>query len=754
MAQFTLDTPLSLCLGKAATKRLTEAGFMTAGDLLYLAPRRYYTWGTLTNIGWLREGDEATALVRVTSANMVQNRSGRGVRFVVSVTDGQQNLTLTFFAKNQYMLSPHQRMLQPGATVLVSGKVGAYQGNLQMVQPEFEELEDSSPEAAARRAGRPIPIYRSISGLPSWKVGALIRTVLEGLDPDSVPRVIPEPVRQRYGLTTGTQALNWLHVPTQKVDWEIAKRTLAWEEALVLQMALLSGRVDATGKRVRRAYPLNTGVGAASSGAPLQGATADEAVETPRTSMAKALIQALPFRLTDSQQVAWEEIAGSLGSEEPMQRLLQADVGAGKTVVALLAMVSAVDTGLQAAMLAPTEVLARQHYVSLHRMLDAAGLDVPIHLLTGKRPGVERDAALSALAGGEPAIVVGTHALIQDGVEIPKLALLVVDEQHRFGVAQRDKLREGRDITPHLLVMTATPIPRTIAMTVFGDLDVTLMKGMPPGRKPVQTHLINNHNKVWMERIWSRAREEVETGGRVFIVCPRIDVKPEEGIDAGADAELLEDGEADDGSVWADVPAASVVVDDLRNMPELDGIRIGLAHGRRTPEENAQAFADFATGDAPILVATTVIEVGVDVPEATLMVVLGAQRFGLSQLHQLRGRVGRSDAQSVCLLVSPPTDNKVTAQRLQAMAETTDGFALAEVDLRLRSEGDVLGQSQSGRFSGLRFLSIRSDAGVIASARAVAEEILEDDPSLNRYGDLRVQVARSIGDDVVWLERS
>lgn len=752
MAQFTLDTPLSLCLGKAATKKLTEAGLMTAGDLLYLAPRRYYTWGKLTNIGWLREGQEATALVQVLNANMVQNRSGRGVRFVVTVTDGQQNLSLTFFAKNQYMLSPHQRMLQPGATVLVSGKVGSYQGNIQMVQPEFEELEDSSPEAAARRAGRPIPIYRSISGLPSWKVGALIRTVLEGLDPNSVPEVLPGPVRDRYGLTTGLQALKWLHVPMQKVDWEIAKRTLAWEEALVLQTALLSGRLDATGKRIRKAHSLTTGVGA-------------HGASDPQRTMTETLIDALPFSLTDSQQFAWAEISGSLNSEEPMQRLLQADVGAGKTVMALLAMVAAVDTGLQAAMLAPTEVLARQHYVSLQKMLAGANLDIPLHLLTGKRPGAERDAALSALAGGEPAIVVGTHALIQDGVEIPNLALLVVDEQHRFGVAQRDKLREGRDFTPHLLVMTATPIPRTIAMTVFGDLDVTLMKGMPPGRKPVQTHLINNHNKVWMERIWSRAREEVEGGGRVFVVCPRIDTKLDEETETSEDAEapkgsgaqtdgLLIDDATVDGSVDSDVPAASVVIDDLRHMPELDGIRIGLAHGRRTPEENAQAFAEFASGDVPILVATTVIEVGVDVPEATLMVVLGAQRFGLSQLHQLRGRVGRSDAQSVCLLVSPPTDNKTTAQRLQAMAETTDGFALAEVDLRLRSEGDVLGQSQSGRFSGLRFLSIRSDAGVIASARAAAEEILEADPSLSNYHDLKVQVTRSIGDDVVWLERS
>lgn len=771
MAKFTLDTPLSLCLGKAATKRLTEAGFATAGDLLYLSPRRYYTWGRLTNIGWLREGDEATALVQVVNANLIPNRSGRGFRLVVNVTDGQQGLSLTFFAKNQYMLSPHQRLLKPGATALVSGKVGSYQGRLQIVQPEFEELEDSSPEAAARRAGRPIPIYRSISGLPSWKVGALIRTVLDGLDEASVPEVLPEAVRKRYGLNTSVQALRGLHTPDEAVDWESAKRTLAWEEALVLQTALLSGRVDATGKKTRRAHPLHTGAevaGVAAAG----GRSGEPRENGGRGRMAQALIDGLPFQLTDSQEFAWGELAGALASEEPMQRLLQADVGAGKTVMALLAMVSAVDSGLQAALLAPTEVLARQHYASLEKLLVGAKLDVPVHLLTGKRPGPERDLVLGLLAGGEPAIVVGTHALIQDGVQIPNLALLVVDEQHRFGVAQREKLREGRVYTPHLLVMTATPIPRTIAMTVFGDLDVTMMKGMPPGRKPVQTHLISNRNSAWMQRIWTRAREEVGRGGRVYVVCPRIDTKPvgaeESGVEgaAGMEApgfreELWEDdapdhGESpsDDGFVNSDVPAASVVVEELRQMGALDGIRVGLAHGRRTPEENAQAFTEFASGEVPILVATTVIEVGVDVPEATLMVVLGAQRFGLSQLHQLRGRVGRSPAQSVCLLVSAPTENKVTTQRLEAMVETTDGFALAEVDLRLRSEGDVLGQSQSGRFSGLRFLSLRSDAGVIASARAVAEQILAEDPTLDTHGDLQAQVRRSVGEDIVWLERS
>lgn len=720
----TLETPLGLVLGKAAVRRLDEAGIKTVRDLVYYSPRRYYTWGKLTSIGWLKPGDEATLLAQVVNTNLVANRSGQGVRFLVDITDGTQLLTCTFFAKNRHMLSPHQRLLRSGQTALFSGKVGEYRGKLQMVQPEFEELEDSSPEAAARRAGRPIPIYRAISGLPSWKVGALIKTTLDSLDPGSLPEVLPDEVRGRYSLLPASSALWNLHIPESEVDWQTAKRTLAWTEALILQTALLSERFDHEGEVIRRARGL---VGA-------------------NGKLLHRLIEGLPFSLTLSQQDAWEEIAADLAKQTPMQRLLQADVGAGKTVVALLAMVSAVESGGQAALLAPTEVLARQHFASLSRLLDQADVDITLHLVTGKRPEAEKVASLMQLAAGEPAIVVGTHALLQDEVDIPELSLLVVDEQHRFGVAQRDRLREGRDWVPHLLVMTATPIPRTIAMTVFGDLDVTLMKGLPPGRQPVATHLVSSQNEVWMQRLWERAREEIDRGGRVYVVCPRIDADVD---DPGLGGEA-EDPDSD----AAYIPAASAVLEDLRHQAALKGVEIGLAHGRRRPEENAEAFSRFASGQAPVLVATTVVEVGVDVPEATLMIVLGAQRFGLSQLHQLRGRVGRSSRPSVCLLVHGPTRSAVTSQRLEAIASTTDGFALAEVDLRLRSEGDVLGQAQSGRLSGLRFLSVRKDSGTIAAARAVATQILTEDPGLTEHTELAAQVRSSVGEDVVWLERN
>lgn len=723
-----LDSPLSSHVAKAAARRLDEAGLATVRDLIEYAPKRYYSWGRLTDIAALEVGQDATVLARVVSQHLVENRSGRGYRLLVEITDGSSSLTSIFFARNPYMLSPHRRLLKPGATVLFAGKVGEYRGNRQLTQPEFEELEEESQEAAARRAGRPIPIYRAVGGISTWKLSMLITGLLDRVDQRELTGPVPKALRDAHGLMTYGQALEGLHRPNLDVDWQTAKRSLSWMEALVLQTALLAKRSGTSSQTM--AAPKLTGLGSVGK------------------DLAAQLSRGLPFELTGAQQEAWKEISADLTVKTPMQRLLQADVGAGKTVVALLAMARAVGSNRQAALLAPTEVLARQHYRSITSMLDNAGVHIPVHLLTGKRASAEREAALTALASGEPSIVIGTHALLSEGVTIPNLALLVVDEQHRFGVAQRDQLRQQETHTAHLLVMTATPIPRTIAMTVFGDLDVTTMDQLPPGRKPVATHNVNAHNAAWMKRTWERAKEEVQEGGRVFVVCPRIDADETVG-NAGA---LLP---SDLGTAASsDFPAAVEVHKELQEVPALRGIPIGLAHGRRTPEENAEAFAAFASGATPILVATTVIEVGVDVPDATMMVVLGANRFGLSTLHQLRGRVGRSDRESVCLLVSPPTENQTTTERLQAVEQTTDGFTLAEADLRLRSEGDVLGSSQAGRMSGLRFLSVIRDGSVISAARNAAADILAQDPNLEGNPDLRAAVKGRVGDDLVWLERN
>ena len=714
-----MDTPLALRLPKAAATKLAGGGIETVRDLLHYAPFRYYQWGALTPMSELVEGEEATIQAQVAAANLIQNRSGSGVRLVVTVTDGQQNLQCTFFAKNHYMLNHHRRPLSVGANVLLAGKVSSYRGQRQMVQPEFEQIEAGSPQDAERRAGRPIPIYRSVGGLPSWKIGALVGSLLD--DPEiradlgEVDVVGPE-LRARHGLFGHGQAIQELHQPGDKTQWRAARRTLAWEEALVLQTALIASRRSRASTAAALLPPEGT-----------------------EPSLVDRLIGALPFELTGSQVAAWEQLSGELAGENAMQRLLQGDVGSGKTVVALLAMLRAVESGKQAALLAPTEVLARQHWASLARMIDAAQLQVPVHLLTSKRAAAEKSHVLGALASGEPGIVVGTHALLQQGVELPELGLLVVDEQHRFGVAQREQLREGREAVPHLLVMTATPIPRTIAMTVFGDLDVTAMTDLPAGRSPVQTFIVDQRNDAWMGRIWERAREEVERGGRVYVVCPRIE--PTASDEEGEDPK-------------PPLPAAVEVREQLAGEPALQGVGIGLAHGRQKPEENAAAFARFASGDTPVLVATTVVEVGVDVPEATMMVILDGTRFGLSQLHQLRGRVGRSDAASVCMITHPGDVAPTGAERLRVIAETTDGFALAEADLRLRSEGNVLGKNQSGRLSSLEFLSVRRDAAIIAAARDGATGILDADPALGEHPALAAAVQERTGEELVWMEKS
>lgn len=724
----TLDSPLGTRVGKAAAQRLEKADLHTVRDLLEYAPMRYYTWGKLTDIRGLEVGESATILANVVNQNMVQNRSGKGYRLMVDITDGKQKLTCTFFAKNPYMLSHHKKILRPGETVLVAGVVGEYRGSLQMVQPEFAQLEQNQKDAAAQQAGRPIPVYRAAGGLPSWKIGALTTSLLDQLDPKALPEVLPEHVRTRHGLMTYRQALEALHRPNQPVDWQSAKRSLAWAEALVLQTALLSRRLGEVEDEKRTAIAIDGGA----------------------EKLDEQLVKNLPFDLTSAQSAAWEKIAAEMDSETPLAGLLQADVGAGKTIVALLAMTRAAGSGKQAALLAPTDVLARQHHSTVTRLLEQAGIAIPVHLVTATRPTKEKEAALAAVASGEPSIVIGTHALLSEGVEIPALAMLVVDEQHRFGVAQRDHLRTHDEHISHMLVMTATPIPRTIAMTAFGDLDVIVMDELPPGRQPVETHLVSSENPLWMERVWQRAKEEVEAGGRVFVVCPRIDLSEDE-----METDTLDLGAAlSEGGTTAQFPAATEVHAELQEKSVLQGIEIGLAHGRRKSEENANTFSQFSSGKAPILVATTVIEVGVDVPEATMMVVLGADRFGLSTLHQLRGRVGRSSTPSVALLVSAPGDNPATKERLEAVASTTDGFVLAQADLRLRKEGDVLGEAQAGSVSGLRFLSVARDEDIITGARKAGFELLKEDPQLASAPGLRQAVIDRSGQDVVWLERN
>uniref|UniRef100_UPI00289948A4 ATP-dependent DNA helicase RecG n=1 Tax=Actinomyces sp. TaxID=29317 RepID=UPI00289948A4 len=529
--------------------------------------------------------------------------------------------------------------------------------------------------------------------------------------------------------------------PLDDAEHRAARASLAWAEAFVLQTGLLEAR---EGTRAERA-----------PACPVEG-----------NRVLEGLLDSLPFELTDSQRRALSEVQVDLEGTRPMQRLLQGDVGSGKTVVALAAMCQVVGAGHQAALLAPTEILAEQHAASLTALLAplrAEGTDVELRLLTGSTRAVVRREVDVALRAGGPLIVVGTHALLQDSVEFPDLGLVVVDEQHRFGVAQRDRLRrpggggsddaatgdEGGVSVPHQLVMTATPIPRTVAMTVFGDLDETRMTGLPPGRTPVETFLVDAANPAWMTRLWARAREEVDAGGRVYVVCPRID----EG-DPVADAEAGSGAGAAAGHTPPPLASVHAVAESLRTGGPLAGLGIHELHGRMNAAEKTQVMDDFAEGRAPVVVATTVVEVGVDVPEASMMVVLDAQQFGLSQLHQLRGRVGRSTRASVCMAVHRHEISEWSMERLRAFASTTNGFELADEDLRLRREGDVLGADQSGRTSGLRFLSVQRDEAVIREAREEASLVVEADPALSEHPDLARAVRARAGSDIVWMERS
>ena len=702
-----LDVPLSLRLPKKTAKALEGAGVATVGDLLLVAPRRYYHWGRLTPLSSLREGEDVTILAEVAGAHLVANRSGSGVRLEVTLTDGVQFLSATFFAKNQYKLAPIERLLTPGQSFLFAGKVGAYRGKLQLTHPSFEGVDGEDIE---RIASRPIPIYPATGSLASWAIARAVGMVLDHLDDADVPDPVPVDVRERAGFASHAECLRALHQPETDEDYQQARKALAFAEAFVLQVGLAAQR-----RGVRAVAALASPVDA---------------------PLCERFRQSLPFELTDSQREAVAQIGADLAGEVPMQRLLQGDVGSGKTVVALSALLQVVAAGHQGAFAAPTEVLAEQHAASLRALLEPLGMDAPdVRLLTGSTTPAARREIQSAMNAAEPLIVVGTHALFQESVRFADLALVVVDEQHRFGVEQRAALRGAREDgrAVHELVMTATPIPRTIAMTVFGDLDDTRMSGMPSGRTPVATYLADSANAAWVERTWARAAEEIAQGRRVYVVCPRIDAEEE-----GAR------------------PLASVeeVAAYLRSHPALSGIAIHELTGRTPSPVKAQIMEDFSTGRAPLLVATTVIEVGVDVSEATLMVILDAQQFGLAQLHQLRGRVGRSSLPSLCIAMHRHELTDSGRARLQAFADTTDGFELAEADLRLRKEGDVLGAGQSGTATHLRFLSVRRDEALIRRAKGEAETLLEQDPMLERHPDLARALRAASDGQIEWMQRS
>lgn len=720
-----LQESLATVLGKRTAGGLKKLGLDAVGDLVRHYPRRYGAPGQMTDIGALRLGEHVTVMAQVKSAQVRSMRSRGGAMLEAVVTDGASSLQLTFFAKRAGVLRMHEDKLRAGRTGLFTGTVGEYRGRRQLTHPDYliVGVDAASEDEAVLEASRPIPIYPATASVPTWRIGRSVRTVLDPLTADDLRDPVPASALAERDLPGLREALQLVHVPDTDDDWKRGQARLRFEEAFILQTALARRRA----------------------------AHADLAA-TPRPArsdgLAVALDARLPFPLTDAQRDVGAEISADLERDRPMLRLLQGDVGAGKTVVALRAMAQVIDAGGQAALLAPTEVLAAQHARSLRDlmgpladggMLGGADNATRIALLTGSLGSKARRQALAEAASGAAGIIVGTHALLSEGVQYADLGLVVVDEQHRFGVEQRDALRERGERPPHTLVMTATPIPRTVAMTVFGDLETSVLGQRPAGRAEITTHLVPADNEAWLARTWQRVREEVDAGHRVYVVCPRIDADDEDARTEQADVARDSDGQLDIDDVVAseapEVPLAAVTatVEELSARPELAGVGIGTMHGRLAADDKEAAMDAFASGTTPVLVSTTVIEVGVDVPEATMMVVLDAERFGISQLHQLRGRVGRSTLPSLCLLVTRAEDGTVAKERLQALADTSDGFVLAEKDLELRREGDVLGAAQSGGRSSLRLLRAVRDASVIDDARVAAAQVIDADPALTGH---------------------
>ncbi|GAA4700292.1 ATP-dependent DNA helicase RecG [Promicromonospora umidemergens] len=749
-----VDERLERAFDKRTATALGKLGLRTVGDLLGHYPRRYADPGALSDIAALEVGEHVTILARVEQATVRPMRNRKGALMEVVVTDGNSRLSLTFFGKHRGSLFNHEKRLVPGATGLFTGTVGLYRGARQLTHPDFtlmgEESDLDSDEALLEHATKPIPIYPAAAGIPSWKIQGALRVVLDTLTDDDVPDPVPDEVRERQGMPGRAAALRSLHRPATVKEAYRAQHRMRFEEAFVLQAALAQRRARTAAEDATARPPLAKG----------------------KPSLLADFDASLPFVLTDGQRAVGDEIATELADPRPMHRLLQGEVGSGKTVVALRAMLQVVDAGGQAALLAPTEVLAAQHARTLRALLgplaeggtlfgaEHAGASTRIALLTGSLGAKARKAALLQAASGEAGIVVGTHALLSEQVQFADLGLVVVDEQHRFGVEQRDALRAKGRVSPHLLVMTATPIPRTVAMTVFGDLETSSLTEVPAGRAGITTVAVPARNTRWTDRTWARVREEVDAGRRAYVVCARIHPDEETRTAAKDFDEVPEfldpSGPAAEGA--ADRPplrAVLEVVEELRSRPELAGIDIGMLHGQLPADQKEEAMARFASGEVPVLVATTVIEVGVDVPEATAMVIFDADRFGISQLHQLRGRVGRGTDPGLCLLVSDAEPGTPAYARLEAMTQTTDGFKLANLDLELRSEGDVLGAAQSGRTSSLRLLRVVKDAGLIEEARTAAVDVVRASPDLTEFPELAKAIRAQLDEDQEeFLERA
>ncbi|WP_371526953.1 ATP-dependent DNA helicase RecG [Streptomyces sp. NBC_01283] len=722
-----LEEPLKKVVGPATAKVMAEhLDLHTVGDLLHHYPRKYAERGELTRLADLPLDEHVTVVAQVATARILTFNGGRGQRLEVTITDGSGQLQLVFFGRGIH--KPHKDLL-PGTRAMFAGKASVFNRKMQLAHPAYELLKGdpdtpgSAEEAVDSWAGALIPIYPATAKLESWKIAKSVDAVLpsaqEAVDP------LPPSLRDGRALIPLPEALLKIHRPHTKADIASARDRLKWDEAFVLQVALARRRyADAQLPAIARR--------------PREGGLLD------------AFDAKLPFTLTEGQEKVSKEIFDDLATEHPMHRLLQGEVGSGKTMVALRAMLAVVDAGGQAAMLAPTEVLAQQHHRSITEMmgelaeggmLGGSDQGTKVTLLTGSMGMAARRQALLDLVTGEAGIVIGTHALIEDKVQFHDLGLVVVDEQHRFGVEQRDALRGKGKQPPHLLVMTATPIPRTVAMTVFGDLETSVLDQLPAGRSPIASHVVPAEDKPhFLARAWERVREEVENGHQAYVVCPRIGDEEEDPKKAKKKAE-------EEATAEKRPPLAVIEVAEQLAKGPLQGLKVEVLHGRMQPDDKDAVMRRFAAGETQVLVATTVIEVGVNVPNATAMVIMDADRFGVSQLHQLRGRVGRGSAPGLCLLVTDMPEASPARARLGAVAATLDGFELSRIDLEQRREGDVLGQAQSGVRSSLRMLAVIEDEEIIAEAREEAVAVVSKDPDLEHLPELRTALDALLDDE-------
>ena len=682
-------TALDRVLGDKTAKSFAKnLGLATVADLLQHYPRRYSNRGELTPIANLPIGESLSIVAEVVDARERRMKGRVSHILEVRITDGSGFLSLTFF--NQAW---RQKDLKPGVRGLFAGKIGEYQGKLQLAHPDYELFPEEVSEFDAKAwADQPIPIYPASANVTTWMIQRALGIILDTLEP--IPDEVSAELQKKHKLLSINDALEKIHRPTTKNEIASAKKTLVYREAFLLQANLIQRRLDN-----------------------------EQAPATARTSKSGGYLARfdanLPFTLTAGQTEVGSEITSDIAKTFPMNRLLQGEVGSGKTLVALRAMLAVADSDGQSALLAPTEVLASQHFRSIEKSLgEELSKEVGLTLLTGQLPTEARKKAMLQVVSGKARIVIGTHALFSEKVEFYDLGLVVIDEQHRFGVEQREKLRLKGKLSPHVLTMTATPIPRTLAVTVFGDMSVSSLTELPAGRKEIDSHVVRAGDPALVSRVWSRVAEEIAKGYQAFVVCPKIDETEKEL--SGASVEKT--------------------VAQLRKNAALSGVRIQELHGRMDADQKSQIMQAFGAKEIDLLVSTTVIEVGVDVPNATTMVILDADNFGISQLHQLRGRVGRGSAKGLCLLLTAAEDDSIALQRIEAVAAESDGFKLSEIDLELRREGDVLGASQSGGRSSLRLLRVIQDSELIQKVRVELEVLFEEDPLLANHPRLRLAI--------------